>query len=136
MRGVVSGYIGQVFKAEFVGQYFLLSFSVAESVYLGAQKGKETCWHKCELWGKSAEALSKYLVKGLFVAVSGQSYLQTYTGNDGMEKTSLVVKANDVTMGPNNTPNFNKATPSAPSHDPAARSPEPQPIGFGDEIPF
>ena len=99
MRGTVTGYIGQIYKAERVGEYFLLSFSVAESVYLGQREGKQTSWHKCDLWGKVGESFSKYLAKGMFVAVSGQVYLHTYM-KDGYEKSTMVVKANDVVMGP------------------------------------
>ena len=139
MRGVVSGNVGQVYKAEFVGQYFLLSFSVAESVYLGRDKGKESCWHKCEYWGRGAEAISSYLTVGQHVDVMGQAYLQKWTSKDGTPGKTLIVKANDVVLGASRqespaatsgppTP----ATTSAPPSRPAGQT-----TGFGDDdIPF
>ena len=135
MRGCVTGFVGQIYKAENVGQYFLLSFSVAESVYMGRDKGKETCWHKCEIWGKIAENVANFLEKGMFVSVYGQAFTQTFIGNDGLEKTSLVVKANDITIGPRNEDKHEASTPhQAPP--PSQSNAQKAANVFGDDIPF
>ncbi len=134
MRGVVSGNVGKIYKSEFVGQYFLLSFSVAESVYLGREKGKESCWHKCEYWGHGAEAISSYLTVGQHVDVMGQAYLQEWTGANGAEGKTLVVKVNDVVLGGGGQNSEKKETFASRPAAPTAPS---APKNFtDDDIPF
>ena len=44
----------------------------------GGQKQEKTEWHRVVLWGKSAESLNEYLVKGKQIYVEGR--LQTRSG--------------------------------------------------------
>ena len=141
MRGVVSGNVGKIYKAENVGQYFLLSFSVAEKVYQGRDKGTTDSWHKIELWGSRAESLVSYLKIGQHVDVLGQAYVETYTKQDGTSGSNLVVKASDVLLGPGgqeappvNVP-AHAAPPAAPPSHPASSLPPP-PKDPDDDIPF
>ena len=48
----------------------LLEFSIA--VKKEYSKEKESQWFNCTLWGKRAEALQQYIVKGAGLAVSGE----------------------------------------------------------------
>ena len=57
-----------------------------------------TSWINCNLWGKQAESLAPYLLKGTKVAVSGEFTLRPYTTKDGLEKTSADVRVNSLTL--------------------------------------
>jgi len=69
----------------------VLSFSVA--VDDGFGQDKKTLWFDCSIWGKRAEKLEQYLVKGTPVAVSGDLSTREHNG-----KTYLTVRVNEVTM--------------------------------------
>jgi single-strand DNA-binding protein len=69
-------------------------FSVADS----QGKDKDTIWWSCQLFGKRAESLSQYLLKGQAVTVSGTVSPRKYTDQDGKERTSMDVRVNDVAL--------------------------------------
>lgn len=72
------------------------SFSVA--VNSGYGDKAVTSWINCNLWGKQAESLAPYLLKGTKVAVSGEFTLRPYTTKEGVEKTSADVRVNSLTL--------------------------------------
>lgn len=69
----------------------VLGFSVA--VDDGYGQNKRTMWFDCSVWGKRADALVQYLVKGTAVAVSGDLSTREHEG-----KTYLTIRVNEVTM--------------------------------------
>lgn len=71
-------------------------FSVGVNEYNSSTKENETMWVNVTLWGKAAESLSPYLVKGTKVIVSGKLSIRKYTANDGTEKYSTEVIADMV----------------------------------------
>lgn len=71
-------------------------FSVGVNEYNSQTKQNETMWVNVTLWGKAAESLSPYLVKGRKVIVSGKLSIRKYTANDGTEKYSTEVIADMV----------------------------------------
>jgi single-strand DNA-binding protein len=132
MRGVVTGNVGKIFKAERVGENFLLSFSVAEKVWAGTQKGEIACWHSCEIWGKRAESLSQYLTVGQHVDVFGQGYMEEYQSN-GETRSKMVVKANEVILGTKPT---GGNTQTSVTSTPSGSTPSGPPMPPMDKIPF
>jgi single-strand DNA-binding protein len=70
------------------------SFSVADS----QGKDKPTIWWRCSLFGKRAESLAPYLLKGQAVTVSGTVTERKYTDNSGQERTVMEVRVNDLTL--------------------------------------
>jgi len=113
-------------------------FSVADS----QGKDKPTIWWNCQLFGKRAESLSQYLVKGQAVTVSGTVSQRTYTDKNGQERTSMDVRVSDVALQGGKR---DVAPAQKPSHDAAkARQLEPRQHdtgagGFADmdsDIPF
>lgn len=76
-----------------------LEFSVA--VNRGVKKGDtyedEASYIDCQLYGRSAEALEKYLVKGKLISLSG-SLRQNRWEKDGKKYSRLIVIANDVQL--------------------------------------
>ena len=49
----------------------------------GGQKQEKTEWHRVVLWGKSAESLNEYLVKGKQIYVEGRLQTRQWDDKDG-----------------------------------------------------
>lgn len=129
------------------------SFSVA--IESGYGDKKIVSYINCALWGKkdgTALPVAPYLKKGTQVAISGEFSARPYTNKEGVEKISLDVRVNDLTLlGSKSTANYDDsgmnqdAEPStqrqsvpaaAPRHAPSSK-----PVGsdfddFEDSIPF
>jgi single-strand DNA-binding protein len=74
-------------------------FGLATNRYWTAyseERREETQFHRVIAWGLMAEVCSKYLRKGRKVYVEGRLQYQTYTGKDGIEKTSVAVVLEDL----------------------------------------
>ena len=72
------------------------SFSVG--VTSGYGDKAVTNWINCSLWGKRADSLAPYLMKGQGVAISGELSLRKYKSKDGTEGASMEVRVADVTL--------------------------------------
>jgi single-strand DNA-binding protein len=70
------------------------NFSVADS----QGKEKPTIWWNCQLFGKRAESLSQYLVKGQQVTVTGQITQRTYKDKNGQDKISTNIRVGEVAL--------------------------------------
>jgi single-strand DNA-binding protein len=70
------------------------NFSIADNI----GKDKEPIWWPCALFGKRAETLSKYLVKGQAVTISGSVYTNAYKDKQGIDRISYNVRVNDVAL--------------------------------------
>ena len=57
-----------------------------------------TTWLNCSIWGKRGESVAPYLKKGASVAISGEFTARPYTTKDGVEKLSMEVRVNDLTL--------------------------------------
>ena len=64
----------------------------------GGQRQEKTEWHRVVLWGKTAESLSEYLVKGKQVYVEGRLQTDEYTDKDGNKKKSTKVRCDRVVL--------------------------------------
>lgn len=62
------------------------------------QKQEKTEWHKCNVWGKTAEALDPYLKKGKLVLVQGRSETRKWTDKDGNDRYTTEVKVEDIKL--------------------------------------
>jgi single-strand DNA-binding protein len=58
----------------------------------------ETDWYRISLFRRDAETAAEYLKKGTKVLVEGQLQIRTYTGQDGIERTSVEVNADNFVM--------------------------------------
>ena len=110
-------------------------FSVADS----QGKDKPSIWWRCSLWGKRAESLSGYLLKGQQVTVIGQVTEREYT-KDGETKKAMEIRVTDVALQ-GKSANQSDSQPQRPAAPrPAARPPAPaQSSGFDDmdnDLPF
>lgn len=70
------------------------SFSVADS----QGRDKPTIWWNCSLFGKRAESLAQYLVKGQSVTVAGNVTEREWVDKDGQKRKSMDVRVSDVAL--------------------------------------
>jgi single-strand DNA-binding protein len=102
-----------------------------------AQGKQPTQWIDASFWGKRAEALSQYLVKGKEIfAVLDDVHIETYKKKDGTEGFKLAARVSDLTFVKSGAQQA-----AAPRTAPAV-APKPSPqhsTGFDDmddDIPF
>jgi single-strand DNA-binding protein len=104
------------------------------------QKGQDgnrpTQWIDASLWGKRAEALAQYLVKGSVHCFTLEDvHLETYQGKTG-EGVKLVARVLDVELGPRVGGEQSASQPAQRQAAPAQR-PQPKPANLDDDdIPF
>lgn len=101
----------------------IANFSVADS----QGKDKPTIWWNCGLYGKRAESLSQYLVKGQAVTVTGSVSEREWTDKNGQARKSMDVRVNDVALQGGRR----DAEPQQ------RQAPKPEPVDVNDDdIPF
>lgn len=72
----------------------VLSFSVADS----QGRDKNSIWWDCSLFGKRADSLKSYLVKGQQVTVIGNVTEREWTDKDGQKRKSYGLRVQDVAL--------------------------------------
>lgn len=98
----------------------VLSFSVADS----QGREKPVIWWNCSLFGKRAESLGQYLIKGTPVTVVGQLSEREFT-KDGEKRIGRDVRVTDIAL-----------QGAKQSTDAPAKAKQHEPEGAGDDIPF
>ena len=79
----------------------LAKFSIATNEsYKNAQgeKVQDTQWHNLVAWGKTAEIIEKYVVKGSEIAVEGKLTNRTYDDKEGNKRFITEVVVSEVLM--------------------------------------
>jgi single-strand DNA-binding protein len=114
------------------------SFSVATNEKRKDKNGDlqdVTTWFRITLWGKQAEAASKYLTKGRPVYIEGRLRIEEYTDRDGNQRQSLEVTATDMQfIGTRGDETMSASAGSSTSNDFADDLPASAPND--DDIPF
>jgi len=109
---IIAGNVGNVKDVKDAAGDRVLNFSVA--VDNGKDKSgerKESTWYDCAIWGKRADSLAPYIVKGGKLTVTGRPSARAYDGKAHME-----VSVDQLTLmggGGASEP----ARPSAPQQD-------------------
>ena len=62
------------------------------------QKQERTEWHRVNLWGKVAEALQEFLVKGKQVCVQGSIHTRKWQDKEGRDRYSTEIKARNIVL--------------------------------------
>jgi single-strand DNA-binding protein len=105
-------------------------FALADN--MGKDKG--AIFWSCSLFGKRAESLAQYLLKGTAVTVTGSVAEREFTDKDGNKRKAMDVRVNDVAL------QGGKREGAAPAPAPAQRKSAAQSAGFDDglddSIPF
>ena len=115
------------------------SIPVAVDYGRKGQDGKKpTQWYELTLWGKQAEGLAPYLLKGKQIHFTGtELHVETFKKNDGSEGVKLVCRSAEIKFASDGG-HSQAATPAA-ARQPAPRQQSQQaapPDSFDDDIPF
>lgn len=98
----IVGYLGRDQEMRYTPQGTAVSnFSIATTERRKDKSGEfqdMTTWFRVSLWGKQAENLREYLVKGRQVYVEGRLRVEEYTDREGTRRHSLEVTASDVQL--------------------------------------
>jgi single-strand DNA-binding protein len=62
------------------------------------ERQERTEWHRVKLFGRLAEIAGEYLKKGRQVYIEGSLRTDKYTGQDGVERYSTDIVANEMQM--------------------------------------
>jgi single-strand DNA-binding protein len=62
------------------------------------QRQERTEWHRIVVWGKPAESLKDYLVKGKQIYVEGRLQTRQWDDKDGNKKYTTEIKADRITL--------------------------------------
>ena len=79
----------------------LAKFSIATSESYKNAEGKkieETQWHNIVAWGKTADIVENYLVKGKQVAIEGKLTHRSYETKEGEKRYVTEVRCNELLM--------------------------------------
>ena len=61
-------------------------------------KVEQTEWHKVVAWGKTADIIEKYVIKGLQIGVEGKLTHRSYDDKNGEKRYITEVVANEVLL--------------------------------------
>lgn len=97
---------------------------------------EETQWHRVVFFGKLGEIAGEYLKKGAKVAVSGSIRYDKFTGQDGVEKYSTDIIADQMQML-GGKPEGGQQRQDRPHHPPPSQQQQDEAGEFiDDDIPF
>ena len=76
-----------------------LSIATSEVYYKeNGDKVENTEWHRVTAWGKTADIIEKYVVKGKEIAIEGKLTHRSYDDKDGVKRYITEVVANEVLL--------------------------------------
>jgi len=102
---------------------------------IATTRGETTSWHRCVVWGQTADFAGKYLSKGALVYVSGGLDYRKYTHKDGSERTSAEISVH--TLQALGGKDRGSSGPTGPARDYAEPDGNKSPDDDGfDDIPF
>lgn len=79
----------------------LAKFSIATNESYKNNKGErvtDTQWHNVVAWGKTAEIIESYVVKGKEVAVEGKLTTRSWEDKDGQKRYTTEVVCNELLL--------------------------------------
>ena len=79
----------------------LAKFSIATNEsYKNAQGEKitDTQWHNVVAWGKTADVIEKYVVKGKEIAIEGKLTTRSWEDKEGVKRYTTEVVCNELLM--------------------------------------
>ena len=100
------------------------------------QRQEKTEWHRVVLWGKQAETLQEYLVKGKQIYVEGRLQTRQWDDKDGNKRYTTEIKADRITLlGGGGGGGGGRSAVASTAHAAAPEEPPMDPI-TDDDIPF
>ena len=64
----------------------------------GGQRQEKTEWHRIVLWGKTAETLQEYLLKGRQIYIEGRLQTRQWDDRDGKKRYTTETRADRVVL--------------------------------------
>ncbi len=98
------------------------------------QRQEKTEWHRVVVWGKTAESLSEYLVKGKQIYVEGRLQTRSWDDKDGNKRYTTEIRSDRIVLlsGPGGGRGArverDEAAPGEPAREPVELT--------DDDIPF
>lgn len=125
---IVVGHLGKDPEIRFLeGGTTVANFSIASSFKRG--QNQITTWYNVSVFGKTAEAVHKFLAKGSKVLVEGRHQLREYTGKDGSKQFSNEIVASDISF-------LDSAGEKTSAAGGAVKTDEPINLGDDEDFPF
>jgi single-strand DNA-binding protein len=102
----------------------------------GGQRQEKTEWHRVVLWGKTAESLNEYLVKGKQIYVEGRLQTRQWDDKDGNKRYTTEIRGDRVVLlgGGGGGARQQPRAAAAPGDEPMGG--EPATELSDDDIPF
>src|SRR3989449_5074509 len=101
------------------------------------QRQEKTEWHRVVLWGKSAESLAEYLVKGKQIYVEGRLQTRQWDDKDGNKRYTTEIRGDRIVLlgggGGGRNQSIERSGDPAMPH---GSTPEPSEPLTEDDIPF
>ncbi|MGG7035616.1 MAG: single-stranded DNA-binding protein [Flavobacterium sp.] len=79
----------------------LANFTMATNEFYKNDKGEkveETQWHRLVAWGKTADIIEKYVMKGKEIAIEGKLTHRSYDDKNGEKRYITEVLVNEVLL--------------------------------------
>lgn len=96
---VIGGRLTRDAMLKNVSGYSLAEFSIAFDVGYGQRK--HAVFLDCKWWGKGAEALAQYMVKGKAVTVDGEYDVEKWKDAHGVDHQKSIMIVSHVSLGAN-----------------------------------
>lgn len=113
------------------------SFRIAnDSGYKDASGQSQTNWLDVTAWGKTAEFVCKYFLKGALIAIEGRLQSRNYQDKSGNNRNAVEVVVNNVSFAGNKEPAQSQNVANRAVSAPVAANNEYEPIEDDGDLPF
>jgi len=95
------GHVGQEPEVKTVNDKKVANITIATHDYYYNDKGdkvEQTEWHRVTAWGKTAEIIEKFVVKGKEIGIEGKLTHRSYDDKEGNKKYITEILANEVLL--------------------------------------
>jgi single-strand DNA-binding protein len=102
----------------------------------GGQRQEKTEWHRVVLWGKQAETLNEYLMKGKQIYVEGRLQTREWNDKDGNKRYTTEIRGDRIVLLGGGGGGGRREAPGRMPQESAAEPHEPVVPVTDDDIPF
>ncbi|MGH2666203.1 single-stranded DNA-binding protein [Flavobacterium sp.] len=95
------GHVGQDPEVKTINSKKVANITIATNDFYYNEKGEkieQTEWHRVTAWGKTAEIIEKFVVKGKEIAIEGKLTHRNYDDKDGIKRYVTEIVANDILL--------------------------------------
>ena len=95
------GHVGQEPEIKNLESGKVANFTIATNENYTNAKGEkveQTEWHRISAWGKTAELIEKYVVKGKEIAIEGKLSHRSYDDKDGNKRYVTEILVNELLL--------------------------------------